>query len=177
MFHLLLISLSPRSSPVPISFIPPPDDVPITVYGTDGCTGTGYYYYPYTYPYYYTYPTYGYYYPSYYYYPGLAETSGSMSLAGAPDGGAGIAQLHGITGADTAPVQTQGDGSVVGAAHMAQLSQWDNSYSWYPDTPGHYPDSKWSWYYNDGGLYDKSHQLAVLPGAAGPTEAKAGKAD
>ena len=22
---------------------------------------------------------------------------------------------------------------------------WQRGYSWYPDTPGAYPDSKWSW--------------------------------
>mmetsp|Transcript_36973 Transcript_36973/g.57851 ORF Transcript_36973/g.57851 Transcript_36973/m.57851 type:complete len:260 (+) Transcript_36973:55-834(+) len=42
---------------------------------------------------------------------------------------------------------------------------WTNSYSWYPDSPGAYPASKMTWYYNNGGLYDQAHQVAVIPGA------------
>ena len=34
---------------------------------------------------------------------------------------------------------------------------WTTGYSWYPDTPGAYPASKWSWHYNSGGLYDQVH--------------------
>ncbi|EKX38648.1 hypothetical protein GUITHDRAFT_165146 [Guillardia theta CCMP2712] len=40
---------------------------------------------------------------------------------------------------------------------------WQRGYGWYPDTPGAYPASKWTWYYNSGGLYDQSHQLGAVP--------------
>lgn len=34
-----------------------------------------------------------------------------------------------------------------------------------------YAQSKWDYYYSEGGLYDQRHELAVLPqGAAGPTD-------
>ena len=32
---------------------------------------------------------------------------------------------------------------------------WQRGYSWYPDTPGQYPASKWDYYYSSGGLYDQ----------------------
>ena len=35
----------------------------------------------------------------------------------------------------------------------------------YPDTPGQYPDSKWSYYYDSGGLYDQAHSNAAVPDA------------
>jgi hypothetical protein len=38
---------------------------------------------------------------------------------------------------------------------------WQRGYSWYPDTPGQYPDSKWDYYYSSGGLYDQVHQSAA----------------
>ena len=34
---------------------------------------------------------------------------------------------------------------------------WQRGYSWYPDTPGQYPASKWDYYYSSGGLYDQAH--------------------
>mmetsp|Transcript_10423 Transcript_10423/g.27053 ORF Transcript_10423/g.27053 Transcript_10423/m.27053 type:complete len:142 (-) Transcript_10423:88-513(-) len=43
---------------------------------------------------------------------------------------------------------------------------WQRSYAWYPDTPGQYPASKMTWYYQNGGLYDQAHQYA--PGAGIP---------
>eukprot|EP00802_Teleaulax_amphioxeia_P017703 Tamp_17868.p1 GENE.Tamp_17868~~Tamp_17868.p1 ORF type:complete len:281 (+),score=56.48 Tamp_17868:92-934(+) len=74
-----------------------------------------------------------------------------------------------------AQVQVQGDNSqLVPAAHTSKLVPddfvWQRGYNWYPDTPGQYPDSKWSWYYDNGGLYDQRHALAVLPCTEGPSE-------
>ena len=52
------------------------------------------------------------------------------------------------------------------AAHTNSLVAddfvWTRGYSWYPDTPGQYPDSKWAWYYDQGGLYDQAHTTATL---------------
>jgi hypothetical protein len=44
---------------------------------------------------------------------------------------------------------------------LAQPTAWDRGYSWYPDQPGQYPDSKWDYYYSSGGLYDQAHQSAA----------------
>eukprot|EP00277_Geminigera_cryophila_P006389 CAMPEP_0179429310 /NCGR_PEP_ID=MMETSP0799-20121207/14720_1 /TAXON_ID=46947 /ORGANISM="Geminigera cryophila, Strain CCMP2564" /LENGTH=281 /DNA_ID=CAMNT_0021205153 /DNA_START=42 /DNA_END=887 /DNA_ORIENTATION=+ len=38
---------------------------------------------------------------------------------------------------------------------------WDRGYSWYPDTPGAYPDSKWDYYFSSGGLYDQAHTTSA----------------
>ena len=73
-------------------------------------------------------------------------------------------------------MQVQGDHSqLVPAAHTSKLVPddfvWQRGYNWYPDTPGQYPDSKWSWYYDSGGLYDQRHELAVIPAnSEGPSE-------
>ena len=65
------------------------------------------------------------------------------------------------------------------AAHTSTLANpnapdfaWQRGYSWYPDTPGQYPASKWDYYYSSGGLYDQAHQsIAVLPPQSeGPQE-------
>ena len=58
-------------------------------------------------------------------------------------------------------------------ARLLTIPAWAAAcrYSWYPDTPGQYPESKWDWYYSDGGLYDQRHEIAVLPpSTAGPAE-------
>jgi len=52
------------------------------------------------------------------------------------------------------------------SAHTTALTQWDKSYTWYPDTPGAYPEGKMGWYFNNGGLYDQSHALALVPPVA-----------
>ena len=50
------------------------------------------------------------------------------------------------------------------AAHTNSLVAddfvWTRGYGWYTDTPGQYPDSKWAWYYDQGGLYDQTHTTA-----------------
>mmetsp|Transcript_6045 Transcript_6045/g.9641 ORF Transcript_6045/g.9641 Transcript_6045/m.9641 type:complete len:254 (+) Transcript_6045:71-832(+) len=72
------------------------------------------------------------------------------------------------------PASTAGDASTATLAGTASANTtalsapdqvWTNSYSWYPDTPGAYPESKMTWYYNSGGLYDQAHQVAVIPPA------------
>jgi len=80
------------------------------------------------------------------------------------DNGGLYDQAHVITAETNA-----GTAAVAGQAHTTNLYAnpnapdfvWQKNYStWYADTPGQYPASKWTWYYNNGGLYDQSHALA-----------------
>mmetsp|Transcript_108693 Transcript_108693/g.162592 ORF Transcript_108693/g.162592 Transcript_108693/m.162592 type:complete len:229 (-) Transcript_108693:397-1083(-) len=68
--------------------------------------------------------------------------------------------------------------SAASHAHTTTLAApdfaWQKGYNWYPDTPGAYPASKWSWYYNNGGLYDQAHVITAQSDAG--TAAAAGEA-
>ena len=154
----------------------------VVVNNCGGCQPTYYAYPAYGYydPYGYAYYPYGYY--GGYYAPGYYYTTPVYYYAEAPapalsgTEGAAAVQLSGTEG--SAAVDAV-DAKVAGTAPTTHLVAddfvWTRGYAWYPDTPGQYPDDKWAWYYDQGGLYDQRHELALLPpGAAGPT--KEGKA-